>query len=57
MSGVHTCTHLIKVHIYCIHCSSEILHVTLARQYNALHVCSVTLCSSQHVFELTNIVL
>lgn len=42
MGGIHTCTHLIQIHVHGIHGSGEIFHVTLTCQDDATNVIHFT---------------
>merc|ERR1719440_552055 len=57
MGGIYTSAHLIQINVHCVHGRSKIFHVSLASQYDALHMCSVTFRTVQHIFQLSQVVL
>mmetsp|Transcript_54097 Transcript_54097/g.86073 ORF Transcript_54097/g.86073 Transcript_54097/m.86073 type:complete len:273 (-) Transcript_54097:223-1041(-) len=57
VGGIHACTHLIQVHIHCIHGCREVLHVTLAGQDDATDMVHFALVVAKEVFQFAHVVL
>merc|ERR1719274_98350 len=54
---IHTCPHLVQVHVHSIHRRGEVLHVALARQDDPANVVDLALVVVQQVLQLADVVL